>query len=355
MMRKKLSILVVDDSPIVRKVLVQIFSADPQLEVIDAVEDPFMAAESIKRQVPDVITLDIEMPRMDGLTFLKKIMQQHPIPVVIISSLTKNGTVTAMKALEYGAVEVIEKPKMSTPKLIEEASVKLCDIVKAASSTKLKRNFKPMIVQPKFTADAILPRATPRHIPVTDKIISVGASTGGTEAIRIFLEQMPVNSPGIIIVQHMPEKFTNSFAERLNQLCKIEVKEAENGDVIRSGLALIAPGNSHALVKRNGNRYYVEILNGQLVNRHRPSVDVLFRSTANSAGSNALGIIMTGMGDDGARGLGEMKEAGAYTIAQDEKSSIVYGMPKEALKYDLSAKVIPLNDISKHVIAYLRL
>ena len=354
-MKTKLNVLIVDDSPTVRSVLTDILNSDEQLHVIAAVEDPYEAAEVIKRQVPDVITLDIEMPRMDGLTFLKKIMEQHPIPVVIISSLTKKGTEIAFKALEYGAVEVVEKPKLHTLQLIEEAKINICDIVKAASITQLKKHFKPLIVKPKYSADVVLPKSIHSSTPPTEKVIVVGASTGGTEAIRIFLQAMPVSTPGIVIVQHMPEKFTYSFAERLNQICDIKVKEAENGDPVEKGTALIAPGNKHLLLKRAGTKYFVEVIDGQLVNRHRPSVDVLFRSATSSAGKNAIGIIMTGMGDDGARGLGELKEAGAYTIAQDEKSSIVYGMPKEALKYDQTAKVMPLELMASHLITLLKL
>jgi len=354
-MRQKLKILVVDDSPTIRTVLSEIINSDRQLEVIAAVEDPFQAATVLKKQVPDVITLDIEMPRMDGLTFLKKLMQQHPIPVVIISSLSKKGTDIAFKAFKLGAVEVIEKPKLHTPQLIEEAKVKICDIVKAASATRLKKQFEPMVVKPKYNADIVLPYHKPRTIPPTEKIIAIGASTGGTEAVRTLLEELPPNTPGIVIVQHMPEKFTLSFAERLNQICRINVKEAENGDQIIPGRALVAPGNKHLLIKRRGTNYYVEVVSGQLVNRHRPSVDVLFRSVAIAAGKNATGIILTGMGDDGARGFAEMKENGAFTIAQDEKSCVVFGMPKEAVKHEPTAKVLALNKIAPFIIQLCRL
>ncbi len=354
-MREKLKVLVVDDSPTIRTVFTEIINSDPQLNVIAAVEDPFQAAKVIKEQIPDVITLDIEMPRMDGLTFLQKIMQQHPIPVVIISSLSKKGTDTAFKAMKYGAVEVLEKPKLHTQDLIEEAKVKICDIVKAACVTKLKKQFEPMVVKPKYDADVILEYHKPTAIPVTNKIIAIGASTGGTEAVKQLLEELPPASPGIVIVQHMPEKFTYSFAERLNQICRINVKEAEDGDQIIPGRALIAPGNSHLIIRRRGQNYFVEVLGGQLVNRHRPSVDVLFRSVAIAAGNNATGIILTGMGDDGAKGLAEMKSTGAFTIAQDEKSCVVYGMPKEAIKHDPTAKVLPLNKIGTFIIHQLKL
>jgi len=351
---RKLNVLVVDDSPTIRSVLKDILNSDPQIHVTAAVEDPFEAAAEIKLQIPDVITLDIEMPRMDGLTFLKKIMQQHPIPVIIISSLTKQGTDIAFKALEYGAVDVIEKPKLSSPTLIEEAKVKLCDIVKAAAASKMKKQYSPIDIKPKYSADVILPKVKARTLPFTDKIIVLGASTGGTEAIRVFLEQMPVNCPGIVIVQHMPEKFTYSFAERLNQICKINVKEAENGDIVERGKAIIAQGNLHILLQRRDQTYFVELKDGQLVNRHRPSVDVLFRSAAYCAGSNAVGVIMTGMGDDGARGMGELKETGAFNIAQDENSSVVYGMPKEALKYAPDAIVLPLDKIAPYILSKFR-
>ena len=354
-MKKKIRVLIVDDSAIVRNALVEIFSLDPNIDVMGTAGDPYIAAKKIQKEVPDVITLDIEMPRMDGLTFLRKIMSQHPIPVVVISSLTEKGTQTALKSLEYGAVEILTKPQMHTKEFIEESRIKICDIIKAAAVSRLRRKSfnkaKPLEVKPKLSADAVIAKRTMHSLPkTTDIVISVGASTGGTEALRVFLEEMPVDSPGIVIVQHMPEHFTRSFAERLNDLCKISVKEAEDGDSVLRGRALIAPGNKHTLLRRSGARYYVEVKNGPLVNRHRPSVDVLFRSTALYAGRNAIGIIMTGMGDDGAKGLLEMKEAGAKTIAQDEASCVVYGMPKEAVKLNAADKVLPLDKIASHTL-----
>ena len=347
MEKKYINVLVVDDSPIVRDVLSGILNSDSQLNVIATAGDPYQAAKVIKKIVPDVITLDIEMPRMDGLTFLKKIMSQRPIPVVIISSLTKKGADATFKAIEYGAVEVIEKPKMGTEELIEEAKIIICDKVKAASITKLKKQFKPLIVKPKFSTDVILPLPKTRKLSLTNqKIIAVGASTGGTEAIKDFLMEMPTNSPGIVIVQHMPEVFTKSFADRLNQMCRIRVQEAVNGQQVEKGLALIAPGDKHMIIKQTENGYFVQILTGKLVNRHRPSVDVLFRSVAISAGSNATAVILTGMGDDGAKGIAEIKEYGGFTIAQDEATSVVYGMPKEAAKHDKSIVILPLNKIA---------
>jgi two-component system chemotaxis response regulator CheB len=355
-MKNKIRVLIVDDSAIVRNALTEIFRMDPEIEVMGTAADPYIAAKKIQVEVPDVITLDIEMPRMDGLTFLRKIMSQHPIPVVVISSLTIKGTQTALKALEYGAVDIMTKPQMHTKEFIEESRIKICDIIKAAAVSKLRRKVfsknKTLEVKPKLSADAVIPKIkTSYSLPrTTEIVISVGASTGGTEALRIFLEAMPVDAPGIIIVQHMPEHFTRSFADRLNDLCDISVKEAEDGDAVLQGRALIAPGNKHTLLRRSGARYYVEVKNGPLVNRHRPSVDVLFRSTALYAGRNAIGIIMTGMGDDGAKGMLEMKEAGAKTIAQDEKSCVVYGMPKEAVKLNAVDHILPLDKIASQVL-----
>lgn len=354
-MIKKISVLIIDDSAVVRQALTHILESDSKISVMGTASDPFVAAKKIQNQVPDVITLDIEMPRMDGLTFLKKIMTQHPIPVVIVSSLTNKGTETALKALEYGAVEIINKPDLSSKKALEETKIMLCDVVKAAAISIVKRRsaktiYSPLNVAPKLSADAVISKKINKSmIKTTEKVVVVGASTGGTEALREFLEALPLNSPGIIIVQHMPEMFTKSFAERLNQLCKITVKEAQNGDTVIRGQALIAPGNHHIILKRSGARYYVEINDGPLVNRHRPSVDVLFRSTASYVGKNAIGIIMTGMGDDGAKGLLEMKQAGALTIAQDEQSCVVFGMPKEAIKIDAADKILSLDQIAPFI------
>ena len=353
-MSQKIRVLIVDDSAVVRQTLSQIVASDPLLEVMGTASDPYFAAKKIADETPDVITLDVEMPRMNGLTFLKKIMAQHPIPVVIISSLTDAATETGMKALEYGAVEIITKPQMNTKQFIEESRIRICDAIKAAAHAKLsrKRFAEPLTVEPKLSADAVLPPVTSSQsmIKTTEIVIAVGASTGGTEALTVFLQALPMDCPGIVIVQHMPEKFTRSFANRLNEICKISVKEAENGDSVIRGRALIAPGNYHMLLKRSGARYYVEVKEGPLVNRHRPSVDVLFRSTARYAGANAIGVIMTGMGDDGARGLLEMHEAGAKTVAQDEKSCVVFGMPKEAIKLGAADKVLPLDSIAPFVL-----
>jgi two-component system, chemotaxis family, protein-glutamate methylesterase/glutaminase len=353
-MKNRIKVLIVDDSAVVRQTLSEIISAEPDLEVIGTASDPYVAAKKMLSEAPDVITLDVEMPRMDGLTFLKKIMSLHPIPVVIISSLTAEGTETGLKALEYGAVEIITKPRMDTKTFIEESRIRLCDAIKAAAHVRLKRKNIPapvISVQPKYSADVILSKTTTHSmIKTTEKVIAVGASTGGTEALTVFLRSFPPDSPGIVIVQHMPEQFTRSFANRLNELCDISVKEAENNDTVIRGRALIAPGNKHLLLKRSGARYYVEVKDGPLVNRHRPSVDVLFRSTARYAGRNAIGVIMTGMGSDGASGLLEMKEAGAVTIAQDEKSCVVFGMPNEAIKLGAVKSILPLDHIAGSVL-----
>lgn len=350
--KKKIRVLIVDDSAVVRQTMSAILQSDPDIEVMATACDPYIAAKRIQSEVPDVITLDVEMPRMDGITFLKKIMTQHPIPVVIISSLTEEGSQTALKALEYGAVDVIAKPRMDTKEFIEESRIKLCEAVRAAAHAKVFQRIPSKLkVEPKLSADAVISKApTLSMIKTTEVVVAVGASTGGTEALRVFLEAMPADCPGIVIVQHMPENFTKSFANRLNDLCTISVKEAENGDHVLPGLALIAPGNKHMLLKRSGAKYYVEVKEGPLVNRHRPSVDVLFRSTARYAGANAVGIIMTGMGDDGARGLLEMKEAGAVTAAQDEASCVVYGMPKEAVKLGAADKILPLDKLAQFAI-----
>lgn len=356
MIKNTIKVLIVDDSAVIRQAFKDLLDSDKHIEVIGTAADPYIAAKKIQLEVPDVITLDVEMPRMDGITFLRKIMTQHPIPVVIVSSLTQRGTDSAIKALEYGAVEVLLKPQLGTEREREEARIKLVDAIKAAAFTKLRKKnvVVPSIqVTPKYSADVVIAKSNSHAmVQTTEKVIAVGASTGGTEAIREFLEALPADSPGIVIVQHMPELFTKSFANRLNELCHITVKEAVNGDSVLRGHALIAPGNKHMLLKRSGARYYVEVTDGPLVNRHRPSVDVLFRSTARYAGKNAVGIIMTGMGADGAAGLLEMKEAGAHTIAQDERSCVVFGMPKEAIKLNAAEKILPLDQMAPLIMKY---
>ncbi|MFN3532370.1 MAG: chemotaxis response regulator protein-glutamate methylesterase [Candidatus Brocadia sp.] len=351
-MKKKTRVLIVDDSAVVRQTLVEILSSDDGIEVMATASDPFIAAEKIRHEVPDVITLDVEMPRMDGITFLHKIMSQHPIPVVICSSLAVKGCETTLKALEYGAVEIIEKPRMGAKQFLKENSILICDAVRAASMARLQLIPKKILkITPKLTADAVIAKANSKAmIKTTEKVVVVGASTGGTEALRVFLQALPMDAPGIVIVQHMPENFTAAFARRLNSICGVTVKEAENDDTVIRGRALIAPGNRHTLLKRSGARYYVEVRDGPLVCRHRPSVDVLFRSAARYAGKNAVGVIMTGMGDDGARGMREMKEAGAINIAQDEATSVVFGMPHEAIKRGGVDKVLPLEAIAGEVV-----
>lgn len=348
----RIKVLIIDDSAVVRQTLTEILSSDPQIEVVGSAGDPYIAVERLKEIVPDVITLDVEMPRMDGITFLKKLMSQHPIPVVMCSTLTEEGSQTAFKALEYGAVDIIQKPKMGIKQFIEESRILICDAVKAASLTRRKKAPAAAFhVAPKLTADAVLSKVINKSmIQTTEKVVAVGASTGGTEALKTFLEVLPEDAPGMVIVQHMPENFTRAFANRLNSTCKVSVKEAENDDTVIRGRVLIAPGNKHTLLKRSGARYYVEVREGPLVSRHRPSVDVLFRSTARYAGKNAIGVIMTGMGDDGAKGMLEMKEAGAYNIAQDEASCVVFGMPKEAIKLGGVQRVVPLDVIASTVL-----
>lgn len=350
-MLKKIKVLVVDDSAVVRQTLSSIISEDPELTVIATAGDPFQAAEKIKIELPDVITLDVEMPRMDGLTFLKKIMTQHPIPVVICSSLAVKGSDTISKAIEYGAIEIITKPVIGTRTFLEESRIHICDAIKAAYKADLKKHTTMVEkARPKLSADVILAKSRTVLTETTEKIIALGASTGGTEAIRYLLEQLPANIPGMVIVQHMPELFTASFAQRLNETCAVTVKEAVSNDTVLRGQVLIAPGNKHMLLKRSGARYYVEVTEGPLVNRHRPAVDVLFRSTARYAGKNATGIILTGMGDDGAKGIKEMFDAGAHTIAQDAESCVVFGMPKEAIATGGVSSVMPLNKIPAEIV-----
>jgi two-component system, chemotaxis family, protein-glutamate methylesterase/glutaminase len=350
----KIRVLVVDDSAVVRQALTEILSSDPEIEVIGVAGDPFVAAERIREQVPDVITLDIEMPRMDGLTFLKLIMGQHPIPVVICSSLAEEGALSTLRALDYGAVEIITKPRLGTRQFLEDSRVVLCQAVKAAAVARLRPLGPRHSVEPKLTADAILSPGTRAMAETTEKVVVIGASTGGTEALKTLLEALPSDTAGIVIVQHMPELFTRAFANRLDGLCNISVKEAETNDSVIRGRALIAPGNHHLLLKRSGARYCVEVRDGPLVCRHRPSVDVLFRSAARYAGQNAVGVILTGMGDDGARGMLEMKQAGAITIAQDEATCVVFGMPKEAIRMCAVQKVLPLEAVAGAILTSAR-
>jgi two-component system chemotaxis response regulator CheB len=351
---RKIRVLIVDDSAVVRQTLSDILASDPEIEVMATASDPFVAAERLRQESPDVITLDIEMPRMDGLTFLQKIMTQHPIPVVICSSLAEEGAQSTLKALEYGAVDIITKPRLGSKQFLEDSRVALCQTVKAAALARLRPLGPSHKVEPKLSADAVLGPGTHAMSETTEKVVAIGASTGGTEALKSLLEVLPPDAPGIVIVQHMPELFTRAFANRLDKLCNITVKEAESNDTVIRGRALIAPGNHHMLLKRSGARYYVDIKDGPLVCRHRPSVDVLFRSAARYAGQNAVGVILTGMGDDGANGLLEMRQAGAVTIAQDEATCVVFGMPKEAIKRSAVSKVLPLDAVAGAILAHAR-
>lgn len=384
----KIVTLIVDDSAVVRQALTDILGSDPGIEVMAAVADPIFAMRRMEKRWPDVIILDLQMPRMDGLTFLRKIMSEHPTPVVICSTLTEEGAQATMEVLSSGAVDAITKPKIGLQGFLYETKLTLIDIVKAASKAnlkKLQRNAvlakRPMPslprtesrapevakttsrfartpvtgelqVAPKLSADAMLapPTATRGPVTLTETVVAIGASTGGTQALEVILHSLPYNAPGVAIVQHMPAGFTAAFANRLNSICEIEVREAKNNDRLREGLALIAPGNQHLLVRRSGAQYFVEVKDGPVINRHRPSVDVLFRSVAHAAGSNATGVILTGMGDDGARGLLEMHQSGAFTIAQNEETCVVFGMPKEAIKRDAADKILPLEEITQAVL-----
>lgn len=351
-----IKVMIVDDSAVVRQVLSALLEQTAGIEVIHAVSDPLLAIERMKTQWPDVIVLDVEMPRMDGITFLRKIMAERPTPVVICSTLTEKGTKTSMEALAAGAVSIITKPKLDLKNFLKSSAAELIAAVKVAARANVSRLAPragaPLVATPKLTADAILPPGEARAMAqTTEQVVAIGTSTGGTQALEEVLTKLPRVCSGLVIVQHMPEKFTAAFAARLNQLCEIAVKEAENNDRVLPGRALIAPGGRHMLLRRNGAQYFVEVVDGPPVNRHRPSVDVLFRSVARSAGVNALGVIMTGMGDDGAAGLLEMHKAGARTVAQDEQSCVVYGMPKEAVKRGAVDQIMPLNMIAREILA----
>ena len=342
----------------VREVVKQVLEADPAIQVIGSAMDPLFAMEKMKSQWPDVIVLDIEMPRMDGLTFLHKIMAERPTPVVICSTLTEKGAQATMQALAAGATSIITKPKMGVKRFLQEdASNDLVEAVKSAARANVRRlvdtTLRPAVnISPKLNADAILaPPGVARLGQTSEQIVAIGTSTGGTQALEVVLTALPRICAGIVIVQHMPEMFTEAFAQRLNGLCQIEVLEAKNNDRVIPGRALIAPGGKHMMLKRSGAQYHVEVVEGPLVNRHRPSVDVLFRSVAKFAGKNALGIIMTGMGDDGARGLKEMRDAGAYTLGENEESCVVYGMPKEAKKMGAVCEEVSLNQIAAKISA----
>lgn len=358
-MAKAITVMIVDDSAVVRQTLKEILEQDKEISVQAVASDPIFALKKLETELPDVIISDVEMPRMDGITFLKTVMEKYRIPVVICSSKTEEGSDNALKAMEYGAIEIIQKPKLGTKQFLEESRVEICDVVRAANMSRPKER-RPATripeVSQKLTADVMLPKPGPERgsLETTERIVVVGASTGGTEALKEFLESLPEDSPGIVIVQHMPEHFTAAFARRLDGLCRLTVKEAEDNDTVIRGRALIAPGNRHTLLKRSGARYYVEVKDGPLVCRHRPSVDVLFRSAARYAQKNAVGVIMTGMGDDGARGMKELHDAGAFTIAQDEATSVVFGMPNEAIKMGGVDIILPLPKIFEEVLRKAR-
>ena len=333
--------MVVDDSALVRSILVQELSRDSEIEVVGTAPDPYVARDKIVKLKPDVVVLDIEMPRMDGISFLRKLMRYYPLPVVIVSSLTPKGGELALEALEAGAVDVMCKPGAAYS--VGDITVELADKIKAAAKVQVAKKE----TAPPRQAGAVKRLSLTR---TTNKVVAIGASTGGTQALQSVLTAMPGNAPGILIVQHMPEHFTRAFADRLNDLCAVEVREAKNEDRVVPGTVLIAPGNYHLLLRRSGAVYYAQVKGGPLVSRHRPSVNVLFKSVARYAGRNAVGVILTGMGGDGAEGLKEMKEHGARTIAQDEASSVVLGMPKVAIELGAADHVMPLRRIPEKII-----
>lgn len=347
---KKISVLVIDDSALVRKLLTEIINTRPDMEVIGAALDPIVAREMIRTLNPDVLTLDVEMPKMDGLEFLEKLMRLRPMPVVMVSTLTERGSETTFRALELGAVDFVAKPKMDIHHGLEAYADEITGKIRTASMARVRR-LEPAVGNGAANENVVqMPRY---HGISTEKLIIIGASTGGTEAIKDVLVHLPPDCPGILITQHMPEGFTRSFAERLDRLCKIRVREAEGGERVLPGHAYIAPGHSHLLLKRSGANYVTELSQADPVNRHRPSVDVLFQSAAQCAGKNAVGMILTGMGKDGAAGMLDMHHAGAYTLAQDETSCVVFGMPKEAITLGAIDEVVPLQDMARRVLARL--
>ena len=351
-----IKVLVIDDSALIRSLLSEIINKQHDMEVVGTAPDPLVAREKIKALNPDVLTLDVEMPKMDGLVFLEKLMRLRPMPVIMVSSLTEKSSSITLHALELGAIDYVTKPKLDIRNGLQEYAEELTGKIRCAARARLPKTKGKTpalgLVEVKNSADAVLP-AVSRSFSTTEKIILLGASTGGTEALKTFLVDMPPDCPGILITQHMPETFTKTFAKRLDSLCKIAVKEAENGERVLPGHAYIAPGNRHLLLKRSGANYVMELSDGPAVSRHRPSVDVLFRSAANCAGKNAIGVIMTGMGDDGAAGMVEMHESGAYTLAQDEQSCVVFGMPKEAIAKGGVDEVMSLHELSGRVLSWL--
>ncbi|MGE3976832.1 MAG: chemotaxis response regulator protein-glutamate methylesterase [Nitrospira sp.] len=350
---KRIRVLTVDDSALMRQVLATLLAKDPNIEVVGSAPDPYIAREKIKALNPDVLTLDVEMPKMDGLTFLEKLMRGHPMPVVMVSSLTEVGCQTTLRALELGAVDFISKPKIDLREGMEEIAQDLIAKVKAAAVARIKGQNGGCRVDQKTSPSPLPSLPSTAMIKTTDTIIAIGSSTGGTEAVKEILERLPPHTPPILITQHMPERFTKTWADRLNRLCRIAVKEAQDGDSVLPGHALIAPGNFHMTLVRSGARYTVRTTQDPPVNRHRPSVDVMFASVAHNAGANAVGVILTGMGNDGAKEMLAMKQAGAFTIAQDETSCVVFGMPKEAIKAGAVDKILSLNEIAGAILTHV--
>jgi len=348
----KIKVLIVDDSALIRSVMKEIINSQPDMEVVGVAPDPIVARELIKQTNPDVLTLDVEMPRMDGLDFLEKLMRLRPMPVVMVSSLTERGSDITLRALELGAVDFVTKPKMSIQSGMLEYTELISDKIRTASKARIKsRQITPHDPN-KVAGEGVLPLIR-NPLTSSEKLIIIGASTGGTEAIKDFLMQMPSDCPGILITQHMPPGFTKSFAQRLDSLCKISVKESEGGERVLPGHAYLAPGHSHLQLVRSGANYMTQLDQGPPVNRHRPSVDVLFHSAAVHAGKNAVGVILTGMGKDGALGMLEMKNVGAYNFAQDEASCVVFGMPREAIAVGATHEVGPLQALPGMVLGYL--
>lgn len=353
---KKIRVLIVDDAALIRNMLTELLSSADDIEVVGTAPDPLIARDKIKRLNPDVLTLDVEMPKMDGLTFLSNLMRLRPMPVVMISSLTQKGADTTLQALELGAVDFVSKPEVDLAGTFNDYAEEIVSKVRMAAKANVRAitRSKSTQVTPKFSTDEVISKAPPRALKTTDQIIAVGASTGGTEAIKELLLQMPADSPAIVITQHIPAAFSEPFSKRMDSICAMKVFHAEDGQQIIPGHVYIAPGDKHMMVERSGARYYCRLNDGPPVNRHKPSVDVLFRSVVQHVGKNAIGVLLTGMGDDGARGLKELHEIGAPTIAQDEQSSVVWGMPGEAVKLGAADHVLPLNRIPKQVLSMVR-
>lgn len=347
---KKIAVIVVDDSALIRQLLSELLNQDPDIEVVATAADPYQAREKIKQFNPDVLTLDVEMPKMDGLTFLRNLMRLRPMPVVMVSTLTEKGAQVTLDALALGAFDFVEKPKLDLSNTLSDYAVEICQKVKAAARVPLPALLTQ--VGEKLTADAVIAKQKTAftQLRTTEKIIAMGASTGGTEAIKEVLCRLPLNTPGIVVTQHIPASFSAAFAQRVNKYAAITVKQAEDGEHILPGHAYIAPGDKHLLVERSGARYYCRLNDGPPVSRHKPSVDVLFRSVAQNVGPNAVGVLLTGMGDDGAQGMLEMRQSGANNLVQDEKTSVVWGMPGAAFKLGAAEKVVALQQIAEEML-----